>query len=146
MQEAYLRAALSEFAELDSSATRDVRGSGWGEIPRLKDLENPMFHIFSAFRNVAVHVETGRLDSKQKKAHLELLDREPKDFDLTIWMLGQETVSCLDDRKRMSGYSKVDCEEMKTWILWAQAKWGIQEVIRLAVDAYARNVCQHLNL
>ncbi len=140
MREAFLRACLQEFAELEASIKRDARALKKPKPIEIRKTNRPLLHALRALRNFAIHLKPSQLDSDEVKTSLSFRD-EAIEKPMQIWLLSKETTKLLSTHKDLKEYyQETDLKKLQIWFEQAQTKWGVFELVRLGVEEYAEIV------
>jgi hypothetical protein len=137
MQVAYLRAALMEFAGMEEALNSDLNGSS--PPLRLRDTRNAMLVVLRALRNIQVHLVRTTLPSAKRAAVLRWNQQEYQ-HELTALMIPQADLDKLKESRNTSHYDRADFNRAVDWLAQAQEHWGIHDVVREGIWAYARAV------
>lgn len=137
MRAGCLRAALMEFAGMEEALASDLKAS---DSPlRIRDTKNAMLVALRELRNIQVHVIGTELRSVKRPAILRWNDQEHQ-HELTALLIPQYDLDKLKDSHNGSRYDRADFNRAVDWLAQAQEHWGILDVVREGIWAYAKAI------
>lgn len=137
MRAGCLRAALMEFAGMEEALASDVNDS----VPplRIRDTKNAMLVVLRELRNIQIHVIGTELRSAKRSAVLRWNDQEHQ-HELTALLIPHSDLDKLKDSHNSSRYDRADFDRAVDWLAQAQEHWGILDVVREGIWAYAKAI------
>lgn len=148
MQVAYLRAALMEYVAIEEVLPIDLITRGLGEEPlRILDTGNAMLILLRELRHLQLHLVNTSFDSISKSAVLRTIKKE-REFETELTILTIPTAD-LRQLKTLRNAARFDPEELDaaiSWFSYAQAQWGIGDVVLCGIRVYTTAVVQRYGL
>jgi hypothetical protein len=146
LRAAFLRASLTELCSMEETLKRDLHISGrTGNALRISDSESPMLHSIRELRNLEVHLTSSDLGSSTQEVEWRP-DGEALTITMTIWTIDNLKSENFLKLKNAKYYDKKQLLKAATWLLSAQRKWGISEIVKLSINEHAENIVAHYNL
>jgi hypothetical protein len=147
-REAFLRAALSEFAAMEETLKRDLASRGIkGGCVKITDSRNPLLHIVKQLRNLEVHLHSATLTSEKKRTLLVGHTENPvQDYSLETWMMDDITPEEFDSLRGAKCYRGIDKTRMIRWFNKAQKIWGVAEIVYRAVLFFGKELIERYSL
>jgi hypothetical protein len=148
MQVAYLRAALMEYVAIEEVLPVDLKTSCIEEEPlRIFDTGNAMLVLLRELRYVQLHLVNTLFDSSKRSA---VLRTKKEDWDhkteLTILTIPSADLQQLKTLRNASRFDRDELDAAISWFSYAQAQWGIQDVVLCGIRAYATALVQRYGL
>ncbi|MDX6528483.1 MAG: hypothetical protein QOH41_773 [Blastocatellia bacterium] len=137
MHAAYLRAALMEFAGMEETLRSEL--DAVSQPLRIKDTKNAMLVVLRKLRNVQVHLVRNELLAAKRPAVLRWKEQEHQ-HELTALMIPRADLDKLKDSRNSSHYDSADFNRAIDWLAQAQEHWGIHDVVREGIWAYAKAI------
>lgn len=135
---AYLRAALAEFCSMEEVQKTDKPSAVHFKF---EHSAHPLLHLLDLTRHLNIHIK-----SVGARRHTVPVSLEDQEFDLTVYImidLNAADLAQLRDGKR---YAPKDLHQMVTWFSNAQLHWGAGDLVRIGVEAFAQELCDHYSL
>lgn len=149
LREAYLRAALAEYVSMEDTLVRDLRALKIHRDPiRSCDSGNPLLHIIRELRNLEVHLRSSKMAASKTKA-LYKHHNDGEDYheiELDVWWIEPIQPREFHELHNSKHYHAHDIAQMLDWFNNGQKIWGVDELVRLATNAYAREIVREFGL
>jgi len=148
-RQAFLRAALSEFASMEEALKRDLVSIGIKDrCMKITDSRNPLLHIVKQLRNLEIHLRSGAISSQRQRALLQNLKKPESvsEQNLTIWVMDDLTTEQFDNLRGAHLYRENDRNELISWFNQAQKAWGLDEIVFRAVLSFGQELIERYSL
>jgi hypothetical protein len=146
MQVAYLRAALMEYVGMEEVLPIDLAARGRQEKPfRISDTHDAMLIVLRELRHVQLQLVNTVFEISSVTALFRPGSEEHR-ADLPVLTVPRADLMQL---KALRNASRFDPSEWACAIEWfadAQAKWGVDDVVRAGVQRYADALIAHYGL
>ncbi len=141
-RESYLRAGLAEFVSMQDSLARDLKHAQISAQPlKIRECQEPEVHIFQYLRNLELHLQTSQVVS----GRMNVVAGE-NELEITTWFIGDLDFALVAEARNAAWYSEPDLRSLVEWFNNAQKAWGIDELLRRAVIAYATRIVELYSL
>jgi hypothetical protein len=137
MQVSCLRAALMEFAGMEEALGSDI--DRLSPPLRIRDTKNAMLVVLRELRNIQIHLVMTELLST-KRSGVFCWQEQEQQHELTALMIPRADLDKLKDSRNSSHYDRTDLSRAVDWLAQAQEHWGIHDVVRSGIWAYAKAV------
>ena len=98
-----------------------------------------MLVVLRELRNIQIHLVGIELRSAQRSAVLRWREQEHQ-HELTALLIPRHDLDKLKDDRNSSHYDSADFSRAIDWLAQAQEQWGILDVVREGIWAYAKAV------
>lgn len=148
MQVAYLRAALMEYVAIEEVLPIDLKTRGLEKEPlKIFDTGNAMLILLRELRHLQLHLVNTLFNSISRSAVLQT-KRKDKEFetDLTILTIPIADLRQLKTLRNASRFDPKELDAAISWFSYAQAQWGIGDVVLCGIRLYTTAVVQRYGL
>jgi hypothetical protein len=135
---AYLRAALAEFCSMGEVQKADKPDT---IHMRLGSSSNPLLHLLELVRHLNIHVK-----SVKARRHTVPASFDTHEFDLQVFIMSDLNATDLAQLKNGKRYLLDDLQKMLDWLSAMQVHWGAGYLVRVGVEEFARELCDHYGL
>ena len=140
IREAYLRAALAEFASLDEAADKDFEQLPLaGQAPRQALSLNPLVHAFRLLRHLNTHLSRSSFTVNSRRASIEL-GNQIHEVDYHLWLVNGFSASALGSLRNARYYAPSELDALAEWFNAEQREWGAPHMLLLATRCYCEQL------
>jgi hypothetical protein len=152
IKRAFLRATLAEFVSIEEILPNDLQNNNIKTCPfKIKDSQNPLFHILKQLRNYNIHLGNSGLNLSDKvRVFIDsaefLKNGEVLEWDATFTIIDNFNLSEFNKLKDAKHFEDNDKISMINWFNQNQNIWGVSHVLHLALQIYCDEIIVNYNL
>jgi hypothetical protein len=144
---AYLRAALAEFVSIEEVLANDLKINNIKtKAIKIKDTQNPLFHILKQLRNFNIHIGSSRIGYSDPT--MVTYGKGEKSFDAEIEFPIIDNFNIIEFNKLQDAkcFDEIDKEIMVEWFNQYQRVWGVAHLVYVATLMYCDEIIMEYKL